>query len=180
MRRHVFWKNSPCASPHTEEEEEGNGVQLVMSILVILAVVGIVFMLLRMKGPCGGEGVSAKVSNSAKKASGSELTSKEEVEEAIRRSMDGTPVLVMFHASWCGHCKTTLPEFKDCAKMCKDLKCLLYDIDADKALDKDSLNKYKIEGYPTISIFKNGSHAGDVPHTKRKSSDMKTVVMEYI
>lgn len=194
-RRNVFWKNSPCANDGLVfdggNEEREDGVQLVMTILVVLAVTGLVFMLLRMKGPCGGGGeagsLSAKVGSSpphdkeSRRHSGSTLSKKEDVEEVIRMSMDGTLVVVMFHAPWCGHCKNTLPEFKKCCDMCKENeKISFHDINADEALDAETLSKYKIEGYPSIRLFKNGSLVAELPHEKREASAMKSFVHEHL
>ena len=188
MVKHVFWKNSPCANDGLLHGEHEDGVQLVMTILVVLAVTGLVFMLLRMKGPCGGGGgggISAKVASSHgkenRKPSGTTLSKKEDVEEVIRMSMDGTLVVVMFHAPWCGHCKNTLPEFKKCCDMCKENKKVsFHDINADEALDAETLSKYKIEGYPSIRLFKNGSLVAELPHDKREASGMKSFVHEHL
>lgn len=65
----------------------------------------------------------------------------------------GKPVLVDFHAEWCGPCKTMAPELKRFAELHKDkLRVLKVDIDKNKKLATD-LN---IQGVPTLILYKEG------------------------
>uniref|UniRef100_A0A0N5BTH5 Protein disulfide-isomerase n=1 Tax=Strongyloides papillosus TaxID=174720 RepID=A0A0N5BTH5_STREA len=59
--------------------------------------------------------------------------------------------MVKFYAPWCGHCKKMAPDY---AKAAKHLKFPLAKVDA--TVEKALGEKYNIQGYPTIKLFKNG------------------------
>jgi thiol-disulfide isomerase/thioredoxin len=66
-----------------------------------------------------------------------------------------------FYVDWCPHCKTALPEwnkFKDemNGTHIKDYKihCVEYNCTSESAEITKLINKYNIEGYPTIKLIK--------------------------
>jgi thiol-disulfide isomerase/thioredoxin len=74
--------------------------------------------------------------------------------------------LVICKASWCGHCKTAMPDFeklvssspltmKDGSKI--DVKML------DDANDKEEIAKYNVKGYPTIILVDSNDNRTDYP-----------------
>ena len=66
---------------------------------------------------------------------------------------DEKPVLVDFHAEWCGPCKMMAPELKKFANANKDQVRVLK-IDIDK--NKPTAEQFNIQGVPTLILFKKG------------------------
>ena len=66
--------------------------------------------------------------------------------------------LVLFYADWCGHCKTIKPAWKEAAEEANKDKTRMVMIDVGgKSADQQALiDKYQIDGFPTIMIFQNG------------------------
>jgi thiol-disulfide isomerase/thioredoxin len=66
--------------------------------------------------------------------------------------------LYLFYTTWCPHCKTTKPIWQKLKDQVGDagvngVKINFIEIDCDK--DKDTANKFKVEGYPTIKMVHN-------------------------
>ena len=63
-----------------------------------------------------------------------------------------TPILFAFTAKWCGHCHHFLPIFEKLRQEYVDnskLKCL----NIDEENNRDLVEKYGIEGFPTIQLY---------------------------
>ena len=63
------------------------------------------------------------------------------------------PVLIDFHAEWCGPCKMQSPVIKELAKEVNN-KVRFIKIDVDK--NKEIASRYQVRGVPTLAIFKDG------------------------
>ena len=66
---------------------------------------------------------------------------------------DPRPVVIDFHALWCGPCKVQSPILKEVASELGD-RIRVIKIDVDQ--NPDIANRYGIQGVPTLMIFRNG------------------------
>ncbi|MEO6639027.1 MAG: thioredoxin [Ginsengibacter sp.] len=66
---------------------------------------------------------------------------------------DDKPVLVDFHAEWCGPCKMMAPELQRFAQNNKETVRVIK-VDIDK--NQPTANYYQIQGVPTLILFKKG------------------------
>lgn len=63
--------------------------------------------------------------------------------------------VTLYHADWCGHCKSFMPEWKKFVKHTGSSKNIVTKTIEDKMLEngpQPTINGVKIEGYPTIKI----------------------------
>lgn len=66
---------------------------------------------------------------------------------------DARPVLVDFHAQWCGPCKVQSPVLKQVAsEMGERIRVIKIDVDKNPEI----ASKYGIQGVPTLMVFKDG------------------------
>lgn len=82
----------------------------------------------------------------------------------------GQPVLVDFHADWCGPCRAMAPFLDDLAEEAKDrLAVAKLNVDDNPA----TALRYGVRGLPTLMLFRNGhavaTQVGALPRTRLKS-----------
>lgn len=80
---------------------------------------------------------------------------------------DAKPVIIDFHALWCGPCKVQSPILKEVAAELGD-RVRVIKIDVDQ--NPDVASRYQIRSVPTLVIFKNGEIKYKKPgvHTKQQ------------
>ncbi|MCW3123641.1 MAG: trxA [Flavipsychrobacter sp.] len=85
------------------------------------------------------------------------------------------PVLVDFHATWCGPCKMMAPILQEVKSALGD-KVTILKIDVDK--NPDVANHFHVQGVPTLIIFKQGQlkwrQSGVVP-----AKELKDIISRY-
>jgi thioredoxin 1 len=86
------------------------------------------------------------------------------------------PVLVDFSAEWCGPCKMMKPILE---KVKADLGESTTIVKVDVDINKAAANAYKIQGVPTLIVFKHGKvmwrKSGVV-----QADELKSVLKKYI
>jgi len=86
-----------------------------------------------------------------------------------------TPVLIDFHASWCGPCQTLAPILQDVKKeLGENIKIVKVDVDKNKPLAA----KFKVRGVPTLMLFKNGQQLWRKSGLMTKN-DLKEAILPY-
>ena len=66
---------------------------------------------------------------------------------------DARPVIIDFHALWCGPCKVQSPILKEvAAELGERVRVIKIDVDQNTEI----ANRFKIQSVPTLMLFKNG------------------------
>ena len=89
---------------------------------------------------------------------------------------DPRPVIVDFHALWCGPCKVQSPILSEIAAEFGDrLRVIKIDVDKNPII----ASKYNIQGVPTVILFKNGQLVWRQSGVASKSQ-LHEIIMKYV
>ena len=67
--------------------------------------------------------------------------------------------VTLFHANWCGHCKSFMPTWQALKKIFKENNIEFAEYEDEK--DEDAIKSNNIDGFPTIKIHKDGELASE-------------------
>lgn len=85
---------------------------------------------------------------------------------------ENLPVLVDFHADWCGPCKMLAPILKEVKHELKDsIKIVKIDVDKNQVI----ASKYQVRGVPTMILFKNGNQLWRQSGVVQKNDIINTI-----
>ena len=93
---------------------------------------------------------------------------------ALLKSEKG-PVLTMFYAPWCGHCKSMKADYSKAAKQLteENVSHVLATVDA--TVETELAKRFEIRGYPTLKFFRRGQMVEDY-----RGGRTKTDLVKYI
>ena len=87
-----------------------------------------------------------------------------------------TPVLIDFHANWCGPCKVLAPILKQVKEeLGAVVKIIKIDVDKNQHLAA----QYQVKGVPTLLLFKNGKQVWRQPGLLQKN-EIIAVIEQYL
>jgi thiol:disulfide interchange protein len=69
------------------------------------------------------------------------------------------PTLVLFYADWCGHCTKLKPHWHEATKKAnaETTRMIQIDVGGKDPEQKALMEKYEVDGFPTILVFQNGT-----------------------
>jgi len=86
--------------------------------------------------------------------------------------------LIEFYAPWCGHCKQLAPEYEKAAQALEGKNGgVLAKVDC--TVEKDVCNKFDVQGFPTVKLFRNdGSEPTDYDQARKADAIVKFMIKQ--
>lgn len=125
----------------------GNSKNIAIILIVIAAIAGIVYYIIK----------NDMIPGLNKFFSGAHGTTP--APDGIGANDDKVAQLFLFKVEWCPHCKTAKPIFDEVEKELNGRQVNGYTVTfktVDCEAEPDLADKFKIEGYPTIKLVKDG------------------------
>jgi thiol-disulfide isomerase/thioredoxin len=105
--------------------------------------------------------------------------------EGLENNEEKQATLMYFYVDWCPHCKTAKPEWDSLKTEYEgkqingyNMKFIEYNCTTETPETEELMNKYKIEGYPTIKLLKDNQVIEyDAKPTKATMSQFLTTVL---
>lgn len=77
--------------------------------------------------------------------------------------------LVLFYANWCGHCKKMKPDWDSASQEVGNEKMIKVDVGEGTSEQKKMMEKYDVQGFPTILVFENGEYVSKHEERSKES-----------
>ena len=88
--------------------------------------------------------------------------------ETFDNGSDSKPAFVMYYAEWCGHCKTTMPQFQKLMQNYKGNVSIM-PVNSESPENKDLIKSQEIKGFPTIRYYPSGMAGNYEEYTGERS-----------
>jgi thiol-disulfide isomerase/thioredoxin len=126
----------------------GNSKNIIIVLIIIAAIAGVVYYIVQ----------NDLVPGLSKYFSGSQGVTP--APDGIGENDDNVAQLYLFKVDWCPHCKTAKPVFDEVEKelngrLINDKYTVVFKT-VDCEAEPDMADKFKIEGFPTIKLVKDG------------------------
>ena len=89
--------------------------------------------------------------------------------EELPSKLNKDKQLVLFYANWCGHCKKMKPLWDSASQEVGNEKMIKVDVGEGTSEQKKMMEKYDVQGFPTILVFENGEYVSKHEERSKES-----------
>jgi thiol-disulfide isomerase/thioredoxin len=89
--------------------------------------------------------------------------------EELPSKLNKEKQLVLFYANWCGHCKKMKPDWDSASQEVGNEKMIKVDVGEGTSEQKKMMEKYDVQGFPTILVFENGEYVSKHEERSKES-----------